>query len=352
MLQVAAEPPERQGDKVKEIAKPTKRIPEEIAADKREKAERQAAKRARQEDERRVQADRDAAVTSMAVLVLELPEPSVRSFVERAEAAPLARISQLVSAMRALRPEQFEGEHDEALSGGCRGRALSRFTDRSGDCRVGESHLADFGAESVSKSRFSGRDLARISLMLNRRFAQANRPPEGTSWCWLTAEMLESPAWRALTGNALKVVLRIALEHLKHGGVENGLLPVTYKDFGKPGSHNTTALPRAIAGPASNLTQTLRRRSRLLRRSWRKFDAFPLSSIDKENRLPPPKALLGQVTVPILAPVTTRYLARATLHNLQVTTAILLSISRLGAILTEPVQFPPRASHNSRMPST
>ncbi len=71
--------------------------------------------------------------------------------------------------------------------------------------------------------------------MLNRRFAQANRPPEGTSWCWLTAEMLESPAWRALTGNALKVVLRIALEHLKHGGVENGLLPVTYKDFGKCG---------------------------------------------------------------------------------------------------------------------
>jgi hypothetical protein len=67
--------------------------------------------------------------------------------------------------------------------------------------------------------------------MSKRRFAQANRPPEGTSWCWLTAEMLESPAWRALTGNAMKVVLRIALEHLKHGGVENGLLPVTYHDF-------------------------------------------------------------------------------------------------------------------------
>jgi hypothetical protein len=67
--------------------------------------------------------------------------------------------------------------------------------------------------------------------MMRRRFAQANRPPEGTSWCWLTAEMLESPAWRALTGNAIKVVLRIALEHLKHGGVENGLLPVTYQDF-------------------------------------------------------------------------------------------------------------------------
>lgn len=67
--------------------------------------------------------------------------------------------------------------------------------------------------------------------MLTQRFKQANRPPEGTSWCWLTAEMLESPAWRALTGNAMKVVLRIVLEHLKHGGVENGVLPVTYQDF-------------------------------------------------------------------------------------------------------------------------
>jgi hypothetical protein len=47
--------------------------------------------------------------------------------------------------------------------------------------------------------------------------------------------MLESPAWCALTGNALKVVLRIALEHLKHGGLDNGKLPVTYQDFAKCG---------------------------------------------------------------------------------------------------------------------
>jgi hypothetical protein len=33
----------------------------------------------------------------------------------------------------------------------------------------------------------------------------------------------------------MKVVLRIALEHLKHGGVENGKLPVTYQDFARRG---------------------------------------------------------------------------------------------------------------------
>jgi hypothetical protein len=68
-----------------------------------------------------------------------------------------------------------------------------------------------------------------------RRFAGKNRPPEHSSWVWLTAEMLDSPAWRALPGNAMKIVLRIALEHLKHGGADNGRLPVTYADFVKFG---------------------------------------------------------------------------------------------------------------------
>jgi hypothetical protein len=67
-----------------------------------------------------------------------------------------------------------------------------------------------------------------------------NRPPEGTSWCWLTADMLDSSAWRALSGNAMKVIMRIALEHLKHGGLENGKLPVTYQDFVKWGARKNS----------------------------------------------------------------------------------------------------------------
>jgi ParB family chromosome partitioning protein len=112
LLAVAAQPPEQQPEKVIELAKRSRRTPDEIAAAKLEQAQRRAAKQASQDSDRRAQAVCDAAVTSMAVLVLELPEPSVRNFVEKAEAAPLARISELVSAMRALRPEQFEGEHE------------------------------------------------------------------------------------------------------------------------------------------------------------------------------------------------------------------------------------------------
>jgi hypothetical protein len=60
-----------------------------------------------------------------------------------------------------------------------------------------------------------------------------NRPPADQPWAWITAEMMESPAWRALTGPALRVVLRIMLEHMHHGGTENGNLAVTYDDFEK-----------------------------------------------------------------------------------------------------------------------
>jgi hypothetical protein len=70
---------------------------------------------------------------------------------------------------------------------------------------------------------------------MRRRFREMNRPPEGESWLWMTSGMLESPAWRTLPGHALKLVMRIALEHLSHGGLDNGALPVTYGDFVKFG---------------------------------------------------------------------------------------------------------------------
>jgi hypothetical protein len=77
--------------------------------------------------------------------------------------------------------------------------------------------------ESSRTDRFHGN--------MKGRFADMNRPPQGENWIWTTATMLESPAWRAMPGHAVKVVMRIALEHLKHGGIENGDLPTTYNDF-------------------------------------------------------------------------------------------------------------------------
>jgi hypothetical protein len=56
--------------------------------------------------------------------------------------------------------------------------------------------------------------------------------------------MLESPAFRVLSRAARMVLDRIEIEHMHHGGAENGHLPVTYDDFVKYGLH------RHAIGPA------------------------------------------------------------------------------------------------------
>lgn len=52
---------------------------------------------------------------------------------------------------------------------------------------------------------------------------------------WRLIEMLESPAYRALSLSARRVLDRLELEFAHHGGHDNGRLPVTYDDFGRYG---------------------------------------------------------------------------------------------------------------------
>jgi hypothetical protein len=62
--------------------------------------------------------------------------------------------------------------------------------------------------------------------------------------------MMASPARRALSGTALKVVDRIMVEQQRHGGADNGALPVTYDDFVAHGIRRSSirqALAEAIA---------------------------------------------------------------------------------------------------------
>ena len=50
-------------------------------------------------------------------------------------------------------------------------------------------------------------------------------------WVYFTIAMLESPAFRALSQSALRMLFRLAIEHRAHGGRENGKLIVTYQNF-------------------------------------------------------------------------------------------------------------------------
>jgi hypothetical protein len=55
--------------------------------------------------------------------------------------------------------------------------------------------------------------------------------------------MLESPAWRALSLSAHRVLDRLDVEHRHHGAKENGKLIVTYKQFCSYGIHDRAVAP-------------------------------------------------------------------------------------------------------------
>src|SRR5207248_4464704 len=56
-------------------------------------------------------------------------------------------------------------------------------------------------------------------------------------------EMLDSPAWRVLSLSACRVIDRIEIELARHGGNDNGKLPVTYEDFEEYGVTRESVSP-------------------------------------------------------------------------------------------------------------
>ena len=65
----------------------------------------------------------------------------------------------------------------------------------------------------------------------HRRWRAVNRPKG--AFVWFTREFLASQAWREMPLAARRVVERVAIEHMNHGGTLNGSLIVTYNDFEK-----------------------------------------------------------------------------------------------------------------------
>ena len=65
----------------------------------------------------------------------------------------------------------------------------------------------------------------------------------GEQFVSLRVSMLRSPAYRVLSLSARRVLDRIGIEHMAHGGAENGKLPVTYEHFAEYGIHKDSIAP-------------------------------------------------------------------------------------------------------------
>jgi hypothetical protein len=72
-------------------------------------------------------------------------------------------------------------------------------------------------------------------------------------------EMLESPAYRALSRSGHMVISRIEIELAAHGGNDNGRLPVTFEDFVQYGMHRTSVAPAIRETEALGLAQVTER---------------------------------------------------------------------------------------------
>ena len=72
-------------------------------------------------------------------------------------------------------------------------------------------------------------------------------------------ELIESPAWRALSLSAHRVLDRIEIEHLHHGGRENGRLAVRFEDFVRYGVHRHAIAPAIRESEAMGLLQITQR---------------------------------------------------------------------------------------------
>lgn len=168
-----------------------------------------------------------------------------------------------------------------------------------------------------------------------RRFQAKNRPPEGEPFFWLTLEMLSSPAMQVMTLPARKVLDVVVIEHMQHGGTQNGALPVTYDNFAaagirrqsipaaidtavelgwidlvrtggrsygparRPSEYGLTWLPRCDNTPASNRWKAIRTREQAasivnrITTPGRTAEAGRRRQRAGEKGVPPPKILKG-----------------------------------------------------------
>ena len=62
-------------------------------------------------------------------------------------------------------------------------------------------------------------------------------PPHGKPWVWLTRDMLDSLAFRALSRAGLQMLACLMVEHCNHAGKENARLAVSWDAFEAAGIH-------------------------------------------------------------------------------------------------------------------
>jgi hypothetical protein len=98
--------------------------------------------------------------------------------------------------------------------------------------------------------------------------------------------MLESPAWCVMRLAARKVLDRLIIEHLKHGGLENGALVATYSDFQRFGVRRPSIAAAIVEIETLGFIDVVKRGGSAYA-EFRNPSIYALAWLDRKDGTPP-----------------------------------------------------------------
>ena len=81
---------------------------------------------------------------------------------------------------------------------------------------------------------------------------------DDTAWVPHRLDMMASPAWRSRPRPLAKMIERLEIEHMRHGGKENGNLVVTYDQFEAYGVSRRAICQMIEAGQALGIIEVIK----------------------------------------------------------------------------------------------
>jgi hypothetical protein len=88
--------------------------------------------------------------------------------------------------------------------------------------------------------------------------SKVHAPPGGQPFCWISRELMESPAWRARSLHCMRLIEFLQHEHMSHAGKENGGLVAPYAQLERWGISRRYIKDAIAEAEGLKLVQALR----------------------------------------------------------------------------------------------
>ena len=209
--------------------------------------------------------------------------------------APLSAFMSVDDELGVAEGGEAAARHSATVRGPDLGRALGKRHCANFELPPGVRRLHIFGD---SDSSFTGQAAAfelakrlgeKVEIIMNipdkpgedwlecagrkgcRMTGKIGGPPKGQPWVWLTRELLSSAGWQSLGINARRLIDFLLIEHMNHGGRQNGYLLAPRDrliEFGIGARHVAGAIEEARAARLLDVKRGTGRRPSTFALTW------------------------------------------------------------------------------------